>query len=287
MIPNNFEYYAPATIEEAVKLVGKHGDDCKILSGGQSLIPVLKLRLAAPAVIIDIGRIKELKAIKLDGATIRIGANATHAEIAASAELQQHCPLLCETAAQIGDQQVRNRGTIGGSLTHADPAADWPAAILALNAEVVARSSRGERLIKAADFFVDMMTSAVQPDEIVTEIRVPKPAQPKAAVYLKVPQSASGFAVVGVAAQLKINNGQCEDISIGVTGLAPKAFRATSVEAALRGQAIDDAVVNAAAEKADAEAADAMEDIHASGDYRRHLARVYARRAVQTAAARA
>jgi carbon-monoxide dehydrogenase medium subunit len=287
MIPNNFEYHAPATVEEAVKLVGQHGDDCKILSGGQSLIPVLKLRLAAPAVIVDIGRIKELKAIKVDGATIRIGANATHAEIAASAELQQHCPLLCETAAQIGDQQVRNRGTIGGSLTHADPAADWPAAILALNAEIVARSSRGERVIKAADFFVDMMTSAVQPDEIVTEIRVPKPAQPKAAVYLKVPQSASGFAVVGVAAQLKINNGQCEDISIGVTGLAPKAFRASSVEAALRGQAIDDAAVKAAAEKADAEAADAMEDIHASGDYRRHLARVYARRAVQTAAARA
>ncbi|MGH9834840.1 MAG: FAD binding domain-containing protein [Blastocatellia bacterium] len=287
MIPNNFEYYAPATIEEALKLVGQHGDDCKILSGGQSLIPVLKLRLAAPAVIVDIGRIKELKAIKIDGATIRIGANATHAEIAASAELQQHCPLLCETAAQIGDQQVRNRGTIGGSLTHADPAADWPAAILALDAEVVARSSRGERVIKAADFFVDMMTSAIQSDEIVTEIRVPKPAQPKAAVYLKVPQSASGFAVVGVAAQLKINNGQCEDISIGVTGLAPKAFRATSVEAALRGQAIDDAAVNAAAEKADAEAADAMEDIHASGDYRRHLARVYARRAVQTAVARA
>lgn len=287
MIPNNFEYYAPATIEEALKLVGQHGDDCKILSGGQSLIPVLKLRLAAPAVIVDIGRIKELKAVKVDGATIRIGANATHAEIAASAELQQHCPLLCETAAQVGDQQVRNRGTIGGSLTHADPAADWPAAILALNAEIVARSSRGERVIKAADFFVDMMTSAVQPDEIVTEIRVPKPAQPKAAVYLKVPQSASGFAIVGVAAQLKINNGQCEDVSIGVTGLAPKAFRATSVETALRGRAIDDAVVNAAAEKADAEATDAMEDIHASGDYRRHLARVYARRAVQAAAARA
>src|SRR5262245_48508015 len=287
MIPTNFEYFSPTTIEEALKLLDKYGDDCKILAGGHSLIPVLKLRLAAPAVIVDIGRIKELKAIKVDGATIRIGANATHAEIATSAELQQHCPLLCETAAQIGDQQVRNRGTIGGSLTHADPAADWPAAILALDAEVVARSSRGERVIKAADFFVDMMTSAIQPDEIVTEIRVPKPAQPKAAVYLKVPQSASGFAVVGVAAQLKINNGQCEDISIGVTGLAPKAFRATSVEAALRGKAIDDAAVNAAAEKADAEAADAMEDIHASGDYRRHLARVYAQRAVRTAAARA
>jgi carbon-monoxide dehydrogenase medium subunit len=287
MIPNNFEYFAPKTVAKALQLLDKHGDDCKILSGGHSLIPVLKLRLAAPAVIVDIGRISELRQIRIDGGAIRIGANVTHAEIAANAELKQHCPLLGETAAQIGDQQVRNRGTIGGSLTHADPAADWPAAILALNAEIVARSSKGERVIKAADFFVDVMTSAVEPNEIVTEIRVPKPAQPKAAAYLKVPQSASGFAIVGVAAQLKIANGKCEEVSVGVTGLAPKAFRAASVEAALRGKAIDDATLGAAAAKADAEAADAMEDIHASGDYRRHLARVYARRAVRAAAARA
>jgi aerobic carbon-monoxide dehydrogenase medium subunit len=287
MIPNNFEYFAPATIEEVLKLIDQHGDDCKILSGGHSLIPVLKLRLAAPAVIIDIGRIKELKRIKLDGNTIHIGATSTHAEISSSPDLKQHCPLLCETAAQIGDLQVRNRGTIGGSLTHADPAADWPAAVIALNAEIVARSSKGERVIKALDFFIDLMTSAVQPDEIVTQIRIPKPAQPKAAVYLKVPQSASGFAVVGVAAQLTLNNGLCEDVSIGITGLSPRAFRAKSVEDALRGKSLDEANVSAAAAKADAEASDALDDIHASGDYRRHLARVYAKRAVQTAAARA
>jgi len=287
MIPSNFEYFAPTTIEEALKLIDRRGDDCKILSGGHSLIPVLKLRLAAPAAIIDIGRVKELKMIKIDGDTIRIGAGVTHAEIAANAQLKQHCPLLGLTAAQIGDQQVRNRGTIGGSLTHADPAADWPATILALGAEIVARSSSGERVIKASDFFVDIMTSAVEPNEIVTEIRVPKPAQPNRGVYLKVPQSASGFAVVGVAAQLRIANGKCEDVGIGVTGLAPKPFRAASVEAALRGQTIDEATVSAAAAKADTEAADAMEDIHASGDFRRHLARVYARRAVQAAAARA
>ena len=287
MIPNNFEYFAPTTIDEALKLLSEHGDDCKILSGGHSLIPVLKLRLASPTAIVDIGRIKDLKQIKIDGNTIRIGANATHAEIANSAELKKSCPLLVETAAQIGDQQVRNRGTIGGSLTHADPAADWPAAILALNAEVVARSSRGERVIKASDFLIDLMTSAVQPDEIVTEVRLPKPTQPAAAVYLKVPQSASGFAVVGVAAQMKISHSQCEEISIGITGLAPKAFRAKSVEDALRGKALDEATIGAAAAKADAEASDALEDIHASGDYRRHLTRIYARRAVQTAAARA
>lgn len=287
MIPTNFEYFAPTSIEEALALLDQHGEDAKILSGGHSLIPVLKLRLASPGVVIDIGRIAELKAIKVDGSKISIGANATHAEIAVNADLVKHCPLLAETAAQIGDQQVRNRGTIGGSLTHADPAADWPAAILALDAEIVARSSTGTRTIKAADFFLDLMTSAVESDEIVTEIRVAKPAQPAASVYLKVPQSASGFAVVGVAAQLKVANGKCESVSIGVTGLAPKAFRATSVENELRGKTLDEATINAASTKADAEADDAMEDIHASGDYRRHLARVYAKRAVQAAAARA
>jgi carbon-monoxide dehydrogenase medium subunit len=291
MIPNNFEYFAPTTIDEALKLLNQHGDDCKILSGGHSLIPILKLRLASPAVIVDIGRIKELRQIRIDGNAIRIGANATHGEIAHSAELKQHCPLLCQTAAQVGDQQVRNRGTIGGSLTHADPAADWPAAILALNAEIVVRSSNGksesERVIKASDFFVNIMTSAVQPNELLTEIRIPKPAQPQAAVYLKVPQSASGFAIVGIAAQLKLNNGQCEEVSIGITGLAPTAFRAKSVEDALRGKALDENTIGAAAAKADAEASDAMDDIHASGDYRRHLSRVYAKRAVQAAAARA
>lgn len=287
MIPTNFEYFAPTSIEQALALLDQHGEDAKILSGGHSLIPVLKLRLASPGVVIDIGRIAELKAIKVDGSTISIGSNATHAEIAANSDLKTHCPLLAETAAQIGDQQVRNRGTIGGSLAHADPAADWPAAILALNAEIVARSSQGTRAIKASDFFLDLMTSAVESDEIVTEIRVAKPAQPAAAVYLKVPQSASGFAVVGVAAQLKIANGKCEAVSIGVTGLAPKPFRATSVEDELRGKTLDEAAISAASVKADAEADDAMEDIHASGDYRRHLARVYAKRAVMAAAARA
>ena len=287
MIPANFDYFAPNTIEEALQLLDQHGDNAKILSGGHSLIPVLKLRLAAPVVVIDIGRIAELKAINASGSTISIGANATHAEIASNADIKAHCPLLSETAAQIGDQQVRNRGTIGGSLTHADPAADWPAAILALDAEIVARSSKGTRTIKANDFFLDLMTSAIESDEIVTEVRIAKPAQPASSVYLKVPQSASGFAIVGVAAQLKMTGGKCEDISIGITGLAPKAFRAKSVEDALRGVALDESAVKTASASADAEADDAMEDIHASGDYRRHLARVYVKRAVQAAAARA
>lgn len=286
MIPAQFEYFAPATVDDALQLIAQYGDDCKILAGGQSLIPILKLRLAAPAVVVDLGRISELSAINATGNQLSLGAMTTHAAIAKSSVIKASCPLLAETAAQIGDQQVRNRGTIGGSLVHADPAADWPAAMLALNAEIVARSSKGERVIKAADFFVEMMTSAVQPGELVTEIRVPVPAQPKAAAYLKAPQAASGFAIVGIAAQLTMDGGKCKDLSIGVTGLAPKAYRATSVENTLRGQTLNDETISAAIAKADAEAADAMADIHASGDYRRHLTRVYTKRALQTAAAR-
>ncbi|MBK9316724.1 MAG: xanthine dehydrogenase family protein subunit M [Acidobacteria bacterium] len=280
MIPNNFEYFAPATIEDAVSLLGKYGEECKVLSGGQSLIPILKLRLAAPGAVVDIGRIKELGQITVDGDTIRIGANVTHAEIAASAILREACPLLVETAAQIGDPQVRNRGTIGGSLTHADPAADWPAAILALEGEIVARNRLGERVIKVQDFFIDLLTSAVSPHEIVTEIRLTRPAQPGNSAYLKVPQAASGFAVIGVAVQLTINNGLCETAAIGVTGLAPKAYRAASTEALLIGKPLDDLSISAAAAKADADTSDAMEDIHASGDYRRHLSRIFTRRAI-------
>ncbi len=287
MIPSNFEYFAPTTIEEALQLLDQHADDCKILSGGHSLLPVMKLRLATPAVVVDIGRVPALSAISIENGVIRIGSNATHAAISASAEIKQHCPLLAETAAQIGDPQVRNRGTIGGSLTHADPAADWPAAILALNAEIVARNSTGTRTIKAGDFFVEMMQTAVEANEIVTEIRVPVPAQPTASAYLKVAQSASGFALVGVAAQLKLNNGQCEEISIGITGLAPKAYRAKAVEDALRGKALDEAAIKAATGQADADASDALGDIHASADYRRHLARVYVGRALQAALSRA
>lgn len=286
MIPSNFEYVAPATIEEALSLFDQHGEDAKIMSGGHSLLPAMKLRLATPGVIIDIGRIAALQAISINNGVISIGANATHATIANSTELKAACPLLTETAGQIGDQQVRNRGTIGGSLTHADPAADWPAAILALNAELVARSSAGDRIIHAADFFVEMMTTALAPNEILTEIRIPAPAQPTASAYLKVAQSASGFALVGVAVQLTLNGTTCEAASVAVNGLAPKAFRAASVESALVGKTLDADAIKAAAVNADTEASDTMEDIHASGEYRRHLAKVYAGRAVQAALSR-
>src|SRR5690606_22107242 len=163
---------------EALSLIEQYGDDCKILSGGQSLIPLLKLRLASPAAVIDIGRIRELNHITVEDGRLRIGSLATHAAIAASSTVRENCPLLADTAAQIGDQQVRNRGTLGGSLVHADPAADYPAAILALEAEIVVRGKGGERVIPAGDFFVDMLMSAVEPGEIVTEVIIPRPEQP-------------------------------------------------------------------------------------------------------------
>ncbi|MBS1811159.1 MAG: xanthine dehydrogenase family protein subunit M [Acidobacteria bacterium] len=286
MIPANFDYHTPKTVAEAIGLLAEHGEDCKVLAGGHSLIPAMKLRLTQIPVLVDIGRISDLSHIKVDGSTIRIGAMTTHGAIAASADIKQHCPLLAECGAQVGDQQVRNRGTFGGSLVHADPAADWPAAALALNAELVLQSASGERVVKASDFFVDMLTTDVQPGELLTEIRIPVPAQPMASAYLKVPQAASGFAIVGVAVQLEMDGSTCKAVGIGITGLAPKAYRATAVEAALAGTTLDDATLSAAAAKADADASDAMGDIHASEDYRRHLTRVYAKRAVQTAAGR-
>ncbi len=287
MIPSNFEYFAPTTVNDAVNLLAQHGEDCKVLAGGHSLLPAMKLRLTQIPIVIDIGRISDLSYIKIDGGMIRIGAMTTHGAIAASDQIKQHCPLLAECGAQVGDQQVRNRGTMGGSLVHADPAADWPAAALALNAELVLTSASGERVVPAAAFFVDMLTTAAQANELLTEIRVPMPAQPKASAYLKVAQAASGFAIVGVAVQLEMNGTTVKSVSIGITGLAPKAYRASSVEAALTGAVLDEGAISAAAAHADADASDAMGDIHASEDYRRHLARVYTKRAVQAAAAKA
>jgi carbon-monoxide dehydrogenase medium subunit len=287
MIPNKFEYFAPKSIDEALGLLAQHGDEAKLLSGGHSLIPVLKLRLSAPGVIVDIGRITEMKGIRRDGDRLLIGALSTHHEIATSNLASEVCPLLCRAASRIGDQQVRNRGTIGGSLTHADPAADWPAPVLALDAEMVVRGNGGERVIKATEFFVGMLTTAVRSDEILTQIRVPLPAQPLRSSYEKVAQSASGFAVIGVAVQLEVSDSSIAGAAIGVTGLAPQAFRATSAEAELKGRPADPATLQAASEMADAEATETMDDIHASGEYRRHLTRVYTRRALEAALSKA
>jgi carbon-monoxide dehydrogenase medium subunit len=287
MIPAQFDYMTPKTLDEAVGLLSQHPDEAKILAGGHSLIPAMKLRLATPQILIDIGRIKDLSYIREEGGQIRIGAMTTHYRLESSDRLREICPLLPECAAQIGDVQVRNKGTIGGSLAHSDPAGDWPAAIIALDAELVAVSAGGERVIKAGDFFVDMLTTALQSGEILREIRINAPTGRFGQAYMKVPQPASGFAVVGVAVALtRDNNGACASAGVGITGVASKVYRATTVEKALIGSALDDQAISAAATHA-TDGVSANGDLYASDAYRSHLAQVYTRRAVETAASRA
>jgi len=286
VIPAAFEYFAPQSVGEAIGLLEKHGDDAKLLAGGHSLLPIMKLRLAQPKVIVDIGRIHGLDGIKADGQKIAIGALVTHDAIEHSALLKEKCPLLPEAAAVIGDMQVRNRGTIGGSMAHADPAADYPAAVLALDAEIVATGPKGARTIPAGQFFVEMLTTALRSNEIVTEVRVPALARGTGVAYMKHPHPASGYAVVGVAAVVTISGGKCERAAIGITGVAGKAYRATAVEKALAGQPLDEATVARAAAHA-AAGVDAQGDLYASGQFRAHLASVYTKRAVLLAASRA
>ena len=279
MYPSAFDYHRPSTIDEAVSLLTQHGDDAKLLAGGHSLIPAMKLRLARPKVIVDIGRIANLSYIRDAGSHVAIGAMTTHGDIGASALLAEHCPLMSETATHIGDAQVRNRGTIGGSLAHADPAADWPAAVLALDAEIDAVGPRGKRTLRADAFFVDLLQTALAADELLCEIRVPKTSRRVA--YVKTEQKASGFALVGVA--VVIGDGS---VRVGVTGVAAKAYRAAAVEHALAGQALTaEAIAEAAGHAADG--VDALGDIHASAGFRAHLAAVNTRRALTRAAERA
>src|SRR5258707_44657 len=251
MIPASFDYIAAKSLDEAISLLARHKDDAKILAGGHSLLPAMKLRLMQPKVLIDLGRIKDLSYIKEDGGQIRIGAMTTHFQVETSDVLRRSCPLLPETASHLGDMQVRNKATIGGSLAHADPAADWPAAILALDAELGAAGGKG------------------------------KPAQ----AYLKVRHPASGFAVVGVAVNLSIAGGKCQSAGIGITGVSPKAYRATKVESALNGNALDAKTLSSAAAHA-ADGVDVNSDLYASAEYRKQLATVYTRRALEAAVSR-
>jgi aerobic carbon-monoxide dehydrogenase medium subunit len=287
MIPASFEYQAARTLDEALRLLGRHGDEAKILAGGHSLLPLMKLRLASPRYVIDIGRLRGLDYIREDGDQIAIGALATHAQVAASEFLREKCPLLPETAAQIGDMQVRNRGTIGGSLAHADPAADYPAAILALDAELVVQSGSGKRTIFASEFFVDLLQTQVRPGEILTEVRIPVRRPNEGSAYRKFHQPASGFATVGAAARVLVSkDGKIQDIALGMTGVGSKAYRATAVEKALRGKKADVEAIAAACAKS-AQGVEPLSDIFASSEYRRAMAAVFAHRAISAAIARA
>ena len=287
MIPAAFDYRRPTSLAEAVRLLAAHADDAKILAGGHSLVPMMKLRLATPTLLIDIGRLSELSGIREQHGTLIIGAGTTHYAAESSALLQQRCPLLAETAAAIGDVQVRNRGTIGGSIAHADPAADWPAAILAVGAQMKLIHAGGERMVSAADFFVDLLTTALENREILTEIHVPSNPPRTGGAYLKVAQPASGFALTGVAAQVTLGaNNTVQSVAVGVTGVSNTAYRASMTERALQGHAATAEAVAQAAERA-TEGVEALSDIHASAEYRLHLTRVYTRRALQRAIERA
>ncbi|MBV8070889.1 MAG: xanthine dehydrogenase family protein subunit M [Acidobacteriaceae bacterium] len=280
MIPAAFDYVRAASVNEALDLLAKHGDDAKILAGGHSLIPAMKLRLSQPKIVIDISRIGDLRSISQQNGKIAIGALATHYEIESSDLLKRACPLLPEVAGKIGDVQVRNKGTVGGSCVHADPAGDWPAAMLALDAEFEIASSSGSRTVAAKDFFVDILTSAVGPGEILKFIHVPATANTVA--YVKFAQKASGFAIAGVAAVIDKTK---KEVAVAVTGVAAKAYRASGTESSLRGVEPTADSIAAAAEKA-ADGIDPLSDIHASADFRAHLARVQAKRALWAAVSR-
>jgi aerobic carbon-monoxide dehydrogenase medium subunit len=282
MIPQTFEYTSAKTIDEALALMSK---GAKPLAGGMSLIPMMKLRLAAPEHLVDLGRLKDLNYIREAGGAIHIGATATHHEIENSPVLRGKCPLLAETASNIGDVQVRNRGTIGGSVAHADPSADYPAALQALEARLVLKGAKTERTMAVGDFFVDTFTTALDPNEMVREIVVPLEDSGTGTSYQKVLQPASGFAIVGIAARIRRSGGKIAMVRIGVTGLSNRSYRATAAEKALEGKTGSaNEIQNAAALVADG--VEANSDLHASADYRKHLATVYATRALMAALAR-
>lgn len=286
MIPAAFDYIAPQSLDEAVRALAAGGEEAKLLAGGHSLLPLLKLRLANPKLLIDLTRIPGLSNISQQDDKIVVGALATHYQIESSELLKAKCPLLPQTARAIGDVQVRNRGTIGGSLTHADPCADWPAAILALGGELKLSGPNGERRIAAEEFFLGIMTTAIEPTEILTEIRVPVSSRRCGSAYLKMAQQASGFAVVGIAVWLRVDTkGRCEDIGVGVTGLSKKPFRAHAAEARLRGNRLTPKLIEEGAAQV-TEGSDPLEDLHASAKFRAHLAQVYTSRALQEAVKR-
>jgi carbon-monoxide dehydrogenase medium subunit len=286
MIPAEFEYLRPASVQNAVTWLAEAGEDAKVLAGGQSLLPLLRLRLAYPDVLIDTGRIPELQEIRDDGDTLFIGAMATHDAVLHSALIREQAPLVALATATVADPAVRHRGTFGGSLAHADPAADLPAVVLALDGVLVAASAaRGEREIPAADFFVDYLTSALEPDELLTGIRIPKLGPGWTAHYEKFHRTAQAWAIVGVAAAVRREDGVVQDSRVALTNMGSRPVRASAVERAVYGMTATASAFRSAAAHAD-EGTDPPGDLHGSSDYRRHLAKVLTARALAAAATR-
>ncbi len=283
MIPTAFEYERATSLDDALAKLAAAGVAGKLIAGGHSLVPLMKLRLSEPTVLIDIAHIPDFAGIREADGRIEIGAGTTHHDVATSALLRDRCPAVAETAALIGDQQVRNRGTLGGSLAHADPAADYPAVMLAVDADFHLKGPHGWRAVKARDFFVGMLTVDLGPHEILARVTF---APARAAAYAKLHQRASRFAIVGVAAALEVRDGMIASARIGLTGASPSPFRLANVEAALTGRSATSGTLSAATGIAGDGVEDLNEDIHASADYRRAMIRVFTRRALDGALAR-
>jgi aerobic carbon-monoxide dehydrogenase medium subunit len=281
VISTPFDYQRATSVEDAVAKLKASGG--KLLAGGHSLVPLMKLRLSEPGVLIDIARIPGLAGIREKDGLIEIGAATVHHDVATSTLLRDRCPFVAEAAADIGDQQVRNRGTLGGSLAHSDPAADYPAVMLALDADVLIKGPNGARSVKANAFFQDLFTVDLASDEIIVGVQF---APVKSAAYAKLHQRASHFAIVGVAAALDVKSGTIQSARLGLTGAGTHGTRLSSVEAALAGKPLSKATIDAAAQSAGADITDVNSDIHAGEAYRRAMIPVFTRRALEAAAAR-
>ena len=287
MYPAVFEYLKPSSISEAIALLKEHGEDAKLLAGGQSLVPMMKLRIARPKYLIDIHRISDLNYIREETGQIRCGAMMRHVQIEESELIRSKIPMLCEAASVIGDAQVRNRGTLGGGLAEADPSGDYGAVVLALNAQMKCISPRGERVIPAADFFTFAYTTALESDEILTEIIFPLPDSTSAGVYLKLERVAGDFAIASAAVQMDLDrNGACKAIGVGVTGAGTVPQKAVAVESLLQGKKITPELIDEAGRLIQ-EGAEPIEDLRGSAPYKKKALSAILRRALGTALQRA
>ena len=280
MIPAAFSYVRPTTVDEALQAVASGGEDVKIMAGGQSLIPVMRLRLAFPTALVDVGQIQEIRGVREDGGWVVVGAATPHSAVIRDPIVQQHCGVLAHVTEMVGDPQVRNRGTLGGALAHGDAAGDLPAVALALDAQFLVQGPGGQRALPASEFFVDYLQTALEPGEVLVEVGFPKLDSSWGYNYQKFSRVAQAWAIVGALAVVQRSNGQIAQARVGLTNMGSVPIRASATEAALAGQGTD--AIASAAEQA-AEGTDPPSDLNAKPDYRRHLARVLTRRALENA----